>query len=87
MIDKDWRRRFMVLSERLETAPFPASECSFALEKFKEIKNPVPMVQSEHASEIRYEVPVNGPDLNDLATQAIEKGLDLGIMAEILLKK
>jgi hypothetical protein len=90
MISKDWRRRFKTLSERLDSQPVPSMECQFALEKFREIQSPKPMDEFRlpaPSNEVHYRVPEEGPDINAALTQVVEKGLDLGIMADILLRK
>jgi hypothetical protein len=86
MINKDWRRRFKVLSERLETSLTPSLECEFALQKFKDVDAPVKesKVQLESRS---YREQAPEVDVNAAMTKAVDKALDLGIMADILLNK
>lgn len=85
MIDQDWRRRFSVLSERLE-GQAPASECRLALHAFKEIKNPTPKEDFQYNRD-NYSPNNSGFNADELIEKSVDKALDLGIWAAILFKK
>lgn len=80
MIDKDWRRRLSVLSDRLG-GDTPSLECQFALDKFRELQNPVPQEN----------IPVfqdnTGINYDELVDKLVEKGIDTAILGAAIFNK
>lgn len=90
MIDQDWRRRLSALADRIEKNPAPASECRFALGKFKEIRNPRPAPEDltiGSPSGLFQPSATASETAEQIVGQATEKAFDLATWAAILLRK
>lgn len=89
MINKDWKKRFNTLADRL-AGPSPSMECAFAVSKFKEIHEPkaIFIYKEDEDSPLTNAGPLDVDQLaNTLVNKFIDDGLTTAILGAAILNK